>query len=77
MAPATPVAILGESDRQPTIHQEVIMQRQVSCECGFTARNNDESDLVKAVLEHVHDNHPDLAGEVTPEVVRGWIELVP
>jgi predicted small metal-binding protein len=66
----------GESDRQTSI-KEVIMQRQVSCECGFTARDHDEGDLVKAVLKHVHDNHPELAGEVTPEVVRGWIELVP
>ena len=53
------------------------MQHQVSCECGYRVREEDEDILVKTVLTHVNDAHPDLVGEVTPEVVRGWVELVP
>jgi predicted small metal-binding protein len=53
------------------------MQQQVSCECGFQARENNEDALVKVVLEHVNGTHPDLVDHVTPDVVRGWIELVP
>lgn len=52
------------------------MQQQVSCECGYQAREDNEDILVKAVLGHVSDCHPDLVDQVTPEVVRGWIELV-
>ena len=50
---------------------------QVSCECGFSARDKDEDRLVEAVLQHVSSNHPELRESVTPDVVRSWIEVVP
>ncbi|HLU58196.1 MAG TPA: hypothetical protein VKZ81_22285 [Pseudonocardia sp.] len=50
---------------------------QVNCECGFSVRDEDEDRVVEAVLAHVASTHPDLAPNVTPAVVRGWIELVP
>ena len=53
------------------------MERQVNCECGYAARDDDEDRLVKSVLEHVTASHPELVDQVTPDVVRGWIELVP
>lgn len=53
------------------------MQQQVSCECGYQAREDNEDTLVKTVLDHVHDTHPELVEQVTPDVVRGWIELIP
>lgn len=53
------------------------MQRQVSCECGYRAREDDEETLVRTVQRHVTDTHPELADQVTPDVIRGWIELVP
>jgi hypothetical protein len=49
---------------------------QVSCECGYSARSESEDQIVSTVLEHVAVDHPDLAPSVTPEVVRGWIEVV-
>jgi predicted small metal-binding protein len=50
---------------------------QVSCECGFSARDTDEQQVVELTLQHVASAHPDLVETVTPEVVRGWVELVP
>ncbi|HWN28169.1 MAG TPA: DUF1059 domain-containing protein [Actinomycetospora sp.] len=50
---------------------------QVTCECGFEAKGAAEGQVVDDVLAHVRSDHPDLAGQVTPDVVRGWIELVP
>ena len=50
---------------------------QVTCECGFATRAPQEEQVVTDVLAHVRADHPDLAGEVTPDVVRGWIEVVP
>ena len=53
------------------------MLRQVNCECGYQARENDEATLVGTVQQHVRDSHPELVEHVTPDVIRGWIELVP
>lgn len=53
------------------------MLRQVSCECGYQARENDEATLVRTVQQHVQESHPELVDQVTPDVIRGWIELVP
>jgi hypothetical protein len=36
-----------------------------------------ERSLPGRVLQHVSVTHPELAENVTPGVVRGWIELVP
>jgi predicted small metal-binding protein len=50
---------------------------QVRCECGYAAQGPGEQQVVDEVLIHVRQDHPDLVGQVTPDVVRGWIELVP
>ncbi|HYH31189.1 MAG TPA: DUF1059 domain-containing protein [Pseudonocardia sp.] len=50
---------------------------QVTCECGFATRARQEDQVVSDVLAHVRADHPDLVGDVTPDVVRGWIEVVP
>jgi predicted small metal-binding protein len=66
------------SQREGPIMKEAgLMERQVNCECGYAARDDDEDRLVKSVLEHVTASHPELVDQVTPDVVRGWIELVP
>lgn len=53
------------------------MTRQVRCECGFTARGPTDDDVIELILEHVADEHPDLAQVETADDVRAWIELVP
>jgi predicted small metal-binding protein len=50
---------------------------QVTCECGFATRAPQEDQVVRDVLTHVRADHPDLVGDVSPDVVRGWIEVVP
>ena len=43
------------------------MLHQVSCECGYEVRDGDEQVLVRRVQQHVRENHPELADQVTPE----------
>ena len=50
---------------------------RVSCECGFQTEATEEQQVVDNVLAHVRSDHPDLIDNVTPDVVRGWIEVVP
>lgn len=49
---------------------------QVNCECGYSTQSADEEQLVSTVLEHVSAAHPDLVATVTPDVIKGWIEVV-
>ncbi|GAA2535419.1 hypothetical protein GCM10010210_00620 [Pseudonocardia hydrocarbonoxydans] len=58
-------------------HEESVMLNQVSCECGYQAREDDEAAVIRTVQQHVRDSHPELVDQVTPDVIRGWIELVP
>ncbi len=53
------------------------MQQQVNCECGYLVRDDNEERVVSDVLQHVKTDHPELVEHVTPDVVKGWIELVP
>jgi predicted small metal-binding protein len=53
------------------------MTRQVRCECGYTARGDNDDAVIAKVLDHVRIEHPELAGSETAEDIRGWIELVP
>ncbi|TDE95895.1 DUF1059 domain-containing protein [Occultella glacieicola] len=53
------------------------MNRQVRCECGFTARGTTDEEVIGLTLAHVAEVHPDLAAVETADDVRGWIELVP
>lgn len=50
---------------------------QVNCDCGYSCQSEDEGQLVSTVLRHVSTDHPELVGTVTPEVVKGWIEVLP
>jgi predicted small metal-binding protein len=50
---------------------------QVSCECGYSVRDNNEDRLVELVLVHVQSTHPELTETITPDIVRSWIEIVP
>jgi hypothetical protein len=50
--------------------------KQVSCECGYSTRS-ERDQIVSTVLQHVAVDHPDLAPSVTPDVLGGWIEIVP
>jgi predicted small metal-binding protein len=59
------------------VEQREDAMNQVTCECGFAARAPQEDQVVDDVLAHVSADHPDLAPAVTPDVVRGWIEVVP
>jgi predicted small metal-binding protein len=52
------------------------LTRQIRCECGFTARGETDDAVVARALEHVAEDHPEMAATETAEDIRGWIELV-
>jgi predicted small metal-binding protein len=52
------------------------MASQVTCECGFLARAGSDDEVVAQVREHIGKDHPELIDTVTPDVIRGWIQVV-
>ena len=71
------LACLSEQEITTTGKHEELIVNQVSCECGYSVRDDDEDRVVEATMRHVSSAHPELVTTVTPDVVRGWIELVP
>jgi predicted small metal-binding protein len=53
------------------------MATQVTCECGYIARDEDEDRVVAKVQDHIRTDHPELVESTTPEVIRTWIEITP
>jgi predicted small metal-binding protein len=56
---------------------EVLMLRQVRCECGYIARGESDDEVVALILSHIGSDHPDVAETETADDIRSWIELVP
>jgi predicted small metal-binding protein len=57
--------------------EERSMAHQVTCECGYVMRDDDEDRVVAMVREHIRTDHPALLGTATPEMIRTWIEITP
>lgn len=53
------------------------MASQVTCECGYVMRDDDEGRVVALVRDHIRADHPELLDMATPEVIRTWIEITP
>jgi predicted small metal-binding protein len=53
------------------------MASQVTCECGYVMRDDDEDRVVALVRDHISTDHPELLDMATPEMIRTWIEIIP
>jgi predicted small metal-binding protein len=53
------------------------MANQVTCECGYVMRDDDEDRVVALVRDHISTDHPELLDMATPEMIRTWIEITP
>jgi predicted small metal-binding protein len=51
------------------------MANQVTCECGYIIRDDDEERVVALVRDHIRTDHPTLLDMATPEMIRNWIEI--
>jgi hypothetical protein len=54
-----------------------LMANQVTCECGYVMRHDDEDGVVAMVRAHISTDHPELLDMATPEMIRTWIEITP
>ena len=52
------------------------MAKQITCECGAVIRGGTDDEVVDGARAHMRTDHPDLAGKVTDDDLRGWIEEV-
>lgn len=52
------------------------MASQVKCECGYTARADDDDTVVTDIRDHIRSDHPELTDKVSDEDIRSWIEIV-
>jgi predicted small metal-binding protein len=55
------------------------MANQVTCECGYVIRDDDDDEdrVVALVRDHIRADHPALLDMATPEMIRSWIEITP
>jgi predicted small metal-binding protein len=53
------------------------MASQVTCECGYVIRDDNEDRVVAKVRDHIRTDHPELLETATPEVIRRWVEVTP
>jgi predicted small metal-binding protein len=53
------------------------MANQVTCECGYVIRDDDEDRVVALVRDHIRADHPALLDMATPAMIRTWIEITP
>ena len=49
---------------------------QIQCECGYVARGESDDTVVGLIQNHLGLDHPDLAGTVGVDDIRGWIEVL-
>jgi predicted small metal-binding protein len=52
------------------------MARQVTCECGYVVRADDDNGVVAGIRDHMRTDHPELLERVSDGDIRNWIELV-
>jgi predicted small metal-binding protein len=52
------------------------MAKQISCECGYVIRGDDDEQVVAQAEAHIAQDHPDLVGKVTRDDLVSWVEEV-
>ena len=52
------------------------MARQVTCECGYVVRADDDDTVVAGIRDHMRTDHPELLDRVAEDDIRSWIEVV-
>jgi predicted small metal-binding protein len=52
------------------------MAKQITCECGYVIRGNDEREVMQGTRDHMRADHPELLDKVSDDDLRGWIEEV-
>jgi predicted small metal-binding protein len=52
------------------------MARQITCECGQVVRGETEDEIVEMTFEHLRNDHPRLADELTRDDIVALIEVV-
>jgi predicted small metal-binding protein len=50
------------------------MATVVNCECGYTVRGEDDDEIVANVEEHVRQQHPEMAGQMSREQILAMAE---
>jgi predicted small metal-binding protein len=54
--------------------RRIEMAYVINCECGYVARGEDEDALVADTEQHVRDQHPEMAEQMTREQILAMAE---
>jgi predicted small metal-binding protein len=73
--PAAKIVIRHEPGNRR--QEERSVANQVTCECGYVMRDDDEDRVVALVREHIRTDHPLLLEMATTEMIMTWIEIAP
>ena len=52
------------------------MAKQITCECGYVIRGNDEREVMQGTRDHMRSDHPELLDKVTDTTCAAEIEEV-
>jgi predicted small metal-binding protein len=50
------------------------MAKQITCECGYTVRGDNDEELLANANEHIRTAHPDMVGKMTDEQLLGMAQ---
>ena len=50
------------------------MAKVINCECGYTVRGEDDEELVANAEEHIRQDHPELAGQMSRDQLLAMAE---
>ncbi len=50
------------------------MSKVINCECGYTVRGENDEELLAGARDHIQQQHPDMAGQVTDEQLLSMAE---
>jgi predicted small metal-binding protein len=54
--------------------KEIMMAKQIRCECGYIARGESDDAIVGAIEEHMSTDHPEVLASIDRHDIYGWIE---
>jgi predicted small metal-binding protein len=56
--------------------KEIMMAKQIRCECGYIARGESDDAVVRTIEEHMSTDHPEVLASIDRQDIYGWIEQV-
>jgi predicted small metal-binding protein len=71
-----PVALRPSRTSEGLAALRLIAVKRINCVCGSVVEGDDDDELWEKALQHLRDDHPDLAGKVAREDIVAQAEEI-